>query len=174
MRALLLALLLVAGTARAEKQRHTASLLSGAGAAVSSGLVVLSFLIPTGEINYPLFGTGLALSVVTPSLGELYAGQYLTIGEGVRAAAAGAALYAIATQNESIRCEDGNGFCKSITGTGVAILGLAAIAFVGGVAYDLLDAPDAVDRYNRRLGIFVSMAKTPEGSVPTLAFGGRF
>jgi hypothetical protein len=176
MRALVLTLVLLASTAHAEKKRQTASWLSGAGVAVSGGLVLTSFLTErAGEINYPLFGTGLVSSIITPSLGEFYAGQYLTLGEAIRAVAAGGALYAIATQNDTVRCDDGVGFCKSIAGSGVVILGLAAIAFVGGAAYDLLDAPDAVDRYNRRFGIFVSMARTPDNeSVPMLAVGGRF
>jgi MFS family permease len=169
-------IVLASSQAHADKKRSTAVALSGIGIGVSSALVLTSFLTErNGETNYGLLGTGLGLAVFTPSLGQYYVGQYLTLGEGIRAAAAGAALYAVATQHESVRCDTGVGFCTSITGSGVVILGLAAIAFVGGAAYDMYDAPDAVDRYNQRHGVFVSLARTPDGqSVPMLVVGGRF
>jgi hypothetical protein len=187
MRRIVLAVAIVAvlGTAAEAgvKRRQTAQLLSGVGTGVSGALIVSSiFFAPYyGQLNEPLLYTGLATSVVTPSLGNWYAGEYLTWGMAVRAAAAGLGTYAVAGQYQWETCANASSStqqCKVVTTTGVALLLVAAIAYVGGAAYDVKDAPDAVDRYNERHG---SVQLTPTAMrgitgapAPGLAIVGRF
>ena len=151
------------------KSHETAKLLSGLGAGVSTALVLSAFLIqdPHDPYNKPLLYSGLGVSLVGPSAGEYYAGQYLTIGEGVRAAAVALALVGV-TRTEHVSCLAGvdDNSCTSIEGKGVAFLGVAAIAYIGGMFYDVYDAPDAVDRYNYKL----RMQLVP-GPMPS-SFGG--
>jgi hypothetical protein len=56
------------------------------------------------------------------------------------------------------------------------MLGLAGIAFVGGVWYDALDAGDAADRYNRRHGYAVTptLQQTAQGLMPGVTISGYF
>ena len=149
----LLVVLAVSSPAHAEdrKDPKIAMALSGVGIGVSSALVVGSFLFNTDpyvDMNHPAFYAGLATSVVTPSLGELYAHQWLTIGMGIRGGGVLLAAYGV-TRTQEASCNDlANSKCKQLTGTGVALLGLAAIAYIGGAAYDVIDAGDAVERYN--------------------------
>jgi hypothetical protein len=174
----LVAVLLVGAPAFAEKDRQTAQILSGAGAGLSTALVLASFAAPGDDIaNRPLLYTGIATSLVTPSLGEWYAGQYLTWGMGIRAAAAGLGVYAVATQNETITCDIASPTkCKRLTGDGIALLGIAAIAYIGGAWWDIADAPDAVDNWNSAHGILVpTVLPTPSGGVaPGLYFSLTF
>jgi hypothetical protein len=157
-----LGIVLACGVAHAEKKRQTGTLLSGVGAGVSSALVVGGFVFarPGNEFNQPLLFTGLGTSIVTPSLGEWYAGEWVTIGMAVRAAGAGLAIYAVRHEQELVTCDTATSAmspkCTSLTATGIGLLGVAAIAYVGGVAYDVKDAGDAVDRYNSRHHVFVS------------------
>ena len=152
--ALALALFAAAAPAHADtvKSPTMETALSGIGVGVSSSLVIASFFIGNGrdDINAPLFLTGLGTSILTPSLGQIYAGEYLTLGMGVRAAAGVLAGVAILTQRETVACDDGiHKDCKSLEGAGIALLGLAAIGYVGGIAYDVQDAADAAERANR-------------------------
>ena len=39
---------------------------------------------------------------------------------------------------------------QELKGAGIAVMGLAAIGFIGGMWYDALDAGDAVDRWRTR------------------------
>lgn len=166
---------LLAGSASADvKRRKTATTLSAVGTGVSSGLVMSSFLIhgDKEDVSRPLLISGLATSIVTPSLGEFYAHQWLTIGMGVRT---GAAAFAVlgATRTEHIRCVNGppgDSSCLSITRSGIAYLGIAAIAYIGGAAYDVATAGDAVDRHDHPY--YVSVSPMPSGG--GLVFGGRF
>ncbi len=168
MKRLVVVMVLVARTLTAQaggRERTTALALSGIGTGVSSALIVSSVLFQTDthEVNSPLLYSGLATSVFTPSLGEWYAGEWLTVGMGVRTAAALLAAYGI-QQTDEVRClSPGVQTCKEINGTGVAVLGLAAIAFVGGAAYDVLDADDAVDRYNSTHTMILAPTLLPSG-----------
>jgi hypothetical protein len=188
MRGALLALVALAGIAHAEpKKKTTASILSGVGVGVSSAVVLTAFLVgdgttyngewTPGRVNHPLLYAGLGTSVISPSLGQWYAGDYLTIGEGVRAASAAVALLAIANGGETVRCDNNDSptaMCKSFTHTGVALLGLAAIAYIGGAAYDVIDAPDAVERYNARHYMIMPTLGPPGSPSAGLAITGRF
>ncbi len=173
-RLVLVAALLASTPAFADKDRQTAQILSGAGAGLSTALVLASFAAPGNDVaNMPLLYAGIGTSLITPSLGEWYAGQYLTWGMGIRAAAAALGVYAVATQNETVRCQTASPpTCKTMTGDGIAMLGIAAIAYVGGAWWDIADAPDAVDRYNTAHGFLTpTVLPTPSGSVvPGLYF----
>lgn len=145
------------------KNHETAKWLSGVGAGVSTALVVTSFgfVTPSDPFNKPLFYSGLATSVVSPSFGEFYTGQYLTYGEAVRAGAFGVAMLGVA-QTETTSCTtSASTSCTNLSNTGVVLLGLAAIAYVGGALYDVYDAPDAVDRYNDKLRMQLSPGPMP-------------
>lgn len=149
--ALVLILLLAATPAAAEKSRKKALVLAGVGTGVSSALVLSSFLIKAdeGTVFAPTFYAGLGSSVITPSLGQWYAGTWLTIGMAVRLAAAGMAAYAIAQRRDDPCFVDPTQNCPTLTGAGFTMLSLAAIAYIGGVAYDVIDTPKAVERHNR-------------------------
>jgi hypothetical protein len=143
-------LCLLASPALAEKKRKTALLLSGVGTGVSSGLVLSSFLIKSDHTVYdPTFYAGLATSIVTPSLGEWYAGKWFTVGMGIRAGGALMAVYGISQTQDQHCFVDPTQNCPTLTGTGFTVLSIAAIVYIGGVVYDVLDAEDAVEGYNR-------------------------
>lgn len=177
MRCLALAACLVASPslAHAEKSRDTAEILSAAGAAASGAIVLSSFLLTDKayETNMPLLYVGIGTSLVTPSLGEFYAGQYLTWGMGVRALAGGAAIYALTEQTETVTCTNqplATVKCQNMTGTGLAILGLAAITWIGGAWYDVADAPEAVDRLTGRVRVTPMIVSGPRGSLAPGAY----
>ena len=158
-----LAIVLWASAAHAEKKRNTATLLSGLGTGASSILVVGGLLAADQghPFNLPLLYSGLATSTFLPSLGEYYAGEWLTIGMAVRIGAVGLATFALTREQQTSSCPSGT--CTTLRGTSIALLGVAAIAWIGGIAYDVGDAADAADRSNRKHGIVI---------VPTLGAPG--
>jgi hypothetical protein len=184
MRCLAVAIVLVFCTTAnaAPKDPKTAAVMSGTAAGVSGAVALAGFLTtPEGEaFNEPVLYTGIGLLAVTPSLGEFYAGQYLTMGMGIRVAATGLALYTLNTQTKAVICDTPGAnhdlACRSFTENAYPLLGLAAIAFVGGVWYDVLDAGDAADRYNHRHGFTVAPTTMsgPQGMAPGLVLGGEF
>jgi len=172
-----------AAPAHADKSRATAVELSATGAALSTAFVFGAFFTgrDNSEVNEPLLYTGLASSVITPSLGEIYAGQYLTWGMGIRGGAGVLAGIALSLHQETVTCElatSSTQTCKQLSGTAVAVLGLAAIAYVGGVALDVMDAGPAADRYNAIHGktyAFVpTVLPTPTGAVPGVYFSATY
>jgi hypothetical protein len=177
-RKVVLFVLLVCATAHADdKSRDTAKYLSGGASAVSGAVLLYGFLdAPMGGVfNTPVLYTGLAMATVTPSLGEFYAGEWFTPGMGIRLASAGLAVYAIQNEQEEVRCDTASSsaqpMCKQLKGAGIALIGVAAIGFVGGMWYDALDAGDAVDRWQRRNNITVSPTA---GAMTGLSIAGTF
>lgn len=177
----LLCLLLVSATAHAEKSRRTAQILSSGGASISGAVVLAGFVsAPDGKrINEPVMYTGLGMLFVTPSLGQFYAEQYLTIGMGVRAIAAGFAVYTLETQTKLATCDSALSSdapkCEIFKEAAYPLLGLAAIGFIGGVWYDALDADDAVDRFNQRHNLSLTPGiPTASGVAPGLSLAGTF
>jgi hypothetical protein len=175
------AVLVIAGTAHAEKKRQTATLLSAVSSGVSGGVVVAGFVpAPNSErINEPVLYTGIGLLFVTPSLGEIYAGQYLTWGMGIRLLASGLAVYTLNTQTKEATCDNATSSdapkCEVFTEGAYPLLGIAAIAFIGGVWYDVLDAGDAADRYNAKHGLRVTpVVPTSSGLAPGMSLSGSF
>ena len=176
-------LLLAASPAHADKSRRTAVELSATGAAVSSGLVLGAFFVgrDTADYNAPMLYAGLGSSVITPSLGEIYAGQYLSWGMGIRASAVVIAGVAFALPQHTTTCElatSPDQTCTQLGGGAVALLGLAAIGYIGGVALDVMDAGPAADRYNLRHGtsyaLVPTVLPTPHGAAPGLYFSATY
>jgi hypothetical protein len=182
-RALAVAALLATTGVHAEphmKSRTRAQTLSAIGAGVSGAIVLTSVFTGSslGTVNMPLLYTGLGVSVLAPSAGEWYAGEWLTWGMGVRAIAGATAIVVTQTQTQTQTCAASGLPCTSLSGGGVALLGIIAIAYVGGMAYDVIDAGDAVDRYNRAHGftfdVTPTVMTTPSGTVPMLQLVGRW
>jgi hypothetical protein len=164
------------------KKRQTARLLSGTAAAVSGGVALTGFLLQKDgdPYNTPVLYTGIGMLAITPSLGEFYAGQYLTIGMGVRALAAGLAYYTLGHYTQLAKCPldppSEPPKCNILTEGAYPLLGVSAIAFVGGVWYDVLDAADAADRYNKKHGFTVAPVpmQGPQGMAPGLMLTGTW
>src|SRR5689334_15034508 len=78
-----------ADDAPAQKDPVVATALSLGGTLASAGLIFGSH--STGAVELGLYS-----SLVTPSLGEWYAGKYLTVGMGIRAASVGVMVAGIA------------------------------------------------------------------------------
>lgn len=165
-----LAIVAALATTAHAKDPDVATALSGVGTGVSSALVVSAFLFRSDreDLNRPLFIAGLGSSIITPSLGQLYSREYWTWGMVVRAGAAALGTIAVLTEEETVRCDNGQTDCKSLKGAGLALLGLAAIGYIGGVAYDVMDAGDAAKRANGQL----SLRLVPSGT--GLALVGTF
>lgn len=166
----------------APKDRKTATIISASSASVAGAVTLAGFVTaPEGEaFNEPVLYTGVGLLAIAPSFGEFYAGQYLTLGMGIRAAATGLAIYTLNTQTKAVICDqvganhDLN--CESFTENAYPLLGISAIAFIGGVWYDALDAGDAADRYNSKHGFTVAPTTLPgpQGLAPGLVVSGQF
>lgn len=178
-----LSVLLLTATAHADKKDpFKAKVMSGVAAAVSGGVVLTGFMLQKDgdPFNAPVLYTGLGLLAITPSLGEFYSGQYLTIGMGVRAAAAGFAVYVVNEYTRLAKCPldppSEPPKCNIFTEAAYPLLGVAAIGFIGGVWYDVLDASDAADRYNRKHGFTVVPAAMPgpQGTTPGVIVSGTF
>lgn len=180
---LVLALIVSSATAHAgEKSRQTARLSSGVAASIAGGVVLSGFLFAEDgrPFNMPVLYTGLGLLFIAPSAGEFYAEQYLTYGMAVRAAALGLAVYTLDKHTKPVTCQDALSSdqpkCEGFKEAAYPLMGVAAIMFIGGVWYDVLDAGDAADRYNRNHGLTVTPTAlaAPHGMVPAVALSGTF
>jgi hypothetical protein len=173
---LVVALLLASTSARAEKSETTAKALAGTGTGVAGALVLSSFLIhPQNEdVSQPLLYSGLGLGMVAPSFGHWYAGHWLTWGMAIRTAAAAITVYGVSLKHPQA-CDDALPgevkMCESVTAKGLTLISLAAIAYIGGVAYDVRNTPDAVERYNKFHASLVPTAMPHGGGV---AITGQF
>lgn len=161
------------------RKLSTAYAISGIGTGVSAALIVGAFGLPqhSGDIWMPMLWTGLATGVVTPSGGNWYAGKWLTVGMGIRVAAGGFAAYAASHYRQDHRCETGNATtCKEISNTGITLIGIAGLAFVGGAAYDFKTLQDDVDEYNakHRFNWAPVLTPSPTGNGALLGIGGSF
>ncbi len=181
MRAVVIALVLalVAPTASAApRSQRTAFALSGVGTGVSGALFLSAFLVRDGieDVHMPLFYAGLGSSIVTPSLGQFYAGTYVTPGLVIRTAAVGLATYAAVKYTHTTRCKTTVEYteCTEIVGDAIPWLGVAAIAFVGGAALDFKDIPGSVARWNRRHGIILTPTFVPASGGGSLLLVGQF
>lgn len=140
--------------AHAEKSLTTARWLSGVGSGTSGALFLAAFLVSGDEteVNLPVLFTGLGTGVFTPSLGGIYAGEYLTLGMGLRLGAGLVAAYAVLGQDQNVRCPgvQFDNSCTNLKQEAYLFIGLAGIMFVGGAAYDIKELPTFVDAANRR------------------------
>ena len=173
----------VSRPARADgpKSEQTAQIMAGVGTGVSSALILAAFLDESSDqpFNRPLMYTGLASAAITPSLGQFYAGEYVTIGMAARVVGAGIATYALTHYSKTSTCDNATmagSMCKTLDSGAFPLLGLAAIAFVGGMAYDVGDASPAVQRWNEHHGFQVAPAVLPgpNGPAAGLSVVGQF
>ena len=163
-----LAVATVAPTASAEpRSTGTAHALSGVGTGASAALFLSAFLVSSdeGEVNMPLLYAGLGTGLVTPSLGQFYAGEYLTLGMAIRAGAGALATFAVLQYSQNVRCPtlEFDDSCTNLRSEAYALLGIAAIALVGGAAYDIKELRGSVERYNRRHGYTLAPMLIPSG-----------
>lgn len=142
-----------------------AFLLSFGGTAASWGLVAAATQQPKGSNAMWTYGAiGAAGTLVSPSLGQLYAGSVGTRGLGLRligavaAFASGACLW------------DGGHDCGT-TGTGLLIL--AGVLYAGGTINDIASASDAA-RDHGRTAPSVMVTPMIRGDHGGLGFAGRF
>ncbi len=169
-----LGVLALASPARAEKSETVSFGLAATGTAVSSTLVVSAVLFhgEFDEYNKPLLIVGLASSVITPSLGHLYSQQWLTFGMGLRAAAGALALWGFSMTEDAPCISEPAENCPTTTGGGLTLVSLAAIAYIGGIAYDVRDSRQAAHRYNTQHGAVLTPTAMPHGAGVSLV--GRF
>jgi hypothetical protein len=152
------------------KNPDTALMLSLGGAAASAAMVIAG---AQGSDNGGLLVAGLATSLVTPSLGEWYAGKALTAGMGIRAASAVVTMVGL---SESLKCLDADGSCQSDASAGYLLAG-GLIGYATGTIYDIATAPTAAREYNRRHAVTVqpSLLRTPWGTTSVgVGIGGTF
>jgi hypothetical protein len=148
------------------KNLKTAYLLSGVGVGVSSALFLSTFFVGkhVGDVNMPVLFTGLGTGMITPMLGQIYTGHYITWGLAIRVAAAGLVTFSVLEQSEDTRCDSEEfATCRSLKTDAYPILGLAAIAYIGGAAWDITTLPDSVDDYNKRATGLMGISPTPMG-----------
>lgn len=168
-------------TAHAKPRKHsTAYAISGVSTGASVVLMSSAFFFPkeNHDLNYPLLFTGMATSVITPSLGNFYADHWLNIGMGVRVAAGALGAYAAATMRQDHQCPNSSTSmkCTELTDNGMIALGIAGIIYVGGAAYDFKVLGEQVDEYNVRHPFQWApvLTPSPSGSGALLGIGGTF
>jgi len=164
-----------------DKDPQTARLASGITAAVAGGVTLAGFMITEDSkaYNKPVLYTGIGMLAIGPSAGEFYSGQYLTWGMGIRAVGAALAFHTLQTQTQIVTCDDAltsDSKCEGYKENAAPLLGVAAIIFIGGVWYDVLDAADSAKRYNRKHALLATPTamQGPSGTVPGFALSGSF
>jgi hypothetical protein len=152
------AALMIAPTAPApHRNRTTAMFLSIAGTVFALGAYTLPGVSPDNRD----WIAGSAL-VVTPTVGEWWCGEYLTIGMGMRAA--GLAMAIVNAKYSDTSAYPGSFFTW---------LGVAAI--LAGTVYDIADAPSVADDYNAaRIRAAPTALVTPTGTTLGLGLTGTF
>jgi hypothetical protein len=162
------------------KDRTTALVLSIAGTAASGALVVAG-LSMNNDAGAGLAGAGVLSSLVTPSIGEIYAGQPLTIGMGARTLGAALVLAGAAQSLGSLCLSADNGpdSCSSSStanpNSSRVLLGIGATAYVAGIVYDIVDAPRAADRYNAHHFVMApTVMQTASGTTAGVGLSGTF
>lgn len=132
------------------RSEHTALALSLGGTAASIAVTAVGF----STDNHALGVVGLGSTLLTPSLGEWYAGKPLTIGMGIRAASTVAFLAGVAGTCTDVPCENHFDSAASYLMVG----GLAGMA--GGALYDIVTAKAAAREYNAKHGYTLTVAPT--------------
>jgi len=137
----------------APKNENTALALSLGGTAASAALVIVGGEANNGE----MISAGLLSSLLTPSLGEWYAGKLVTPGMGIRAASAVVTVVGLAA---SLKCLDAEGECHTDASAPI-LVGAGLIGYAGGTIYDIATAPREARRYNDRHALRLTLAPTP-------------
>ena len=181
-----IALLLVLGTrvASAEdtdgtKSPATALALSAGGVTASLGMLI-GGLYGASQARHggsegawdTVAAVGAASTLVTPSLGEWYSGKYLTGGLGLRLGGIALAAAGVSTVAICIDCghPDNSG--------AIALVGVGALAYLGGIILDVATAPSAAREHNTkpktRVMVVPSVGKWPSGPAYGMGLGGSF
>jgi hypothetical protein len=137
--------------------------LSAGGAATSIGVFALgwheghtsSF---DGWLKASLIGLGTTL--VTPSLGEWYAGTFMTAGLGLRLAGIGVSAVGLASATICF------GDCHGENTGPIVILGLGGLVYATGIVWDIATARSTARKANARARPVVltpSLQTTPSG-----------
>lgn len=148
------------------KSESTALALSLGGTAASAALVIGGASADNGA----MISAGLLSSLLTPSLGEWYAGKYVTAGMGLRAASA---VVTVVGLSASLKCLDAEGDCHS-DASAPYLLGAGLLGYATGTIYDIATAGREARRYNERHGLTLTIAPTPvrgPGGQSTLGVG---
>lgn len=138
--------------ADAPKSEDTALDLSLGGTAASVAIAAIGI----GTDNAPLALLGVGSSLLTPSLGEWYAGKGLTAGMGIRAASA---LAVVVGFGQALSCIDTDDSCRTPGSAGVLMVG-GLLGYAGGAIYDIATAKRTVREYNAAHGFSVTIAPT--------------
>ena len=172
MRLVVIAVVLLAARAAAagpaDKEPSTATGIAigswlGSLAVVAVGVAVVESNdgIDDDTAGYGVLVAGLGLAVVSPSSGHIYAGEHrhAAVTSGLRA---GGLLLA------------GYGYRQFwAEGDGSAAIGIGAVVVVTATIYDLVDAPRAARRANRRAAV-VPVVAAKDGATPGLSLVGAF
>lgn len=135
------------------KSRTAAVALSASGTALSLGLMTVGLVTDNGT----LLSAGALSSLITPSAGEIYAGQIATWGMGLRVASAGIALVGA---SEAFKCIEDDGTCHNDPALAGTLLLVGGIGYASGIIYDIATAGSAVDRYNKKHNLRVTPLAT--------------
>jgi len=141
------------------KSEHTALAWSLGGTAISAAM----FVGGMASNNNGLAVAGLLSSLVTPSFGELYAGRYVTVGMGLRAA--GLVALAGGLEDALLSCSESG--CHG----GETLMAVGAIGVVGGALYDIATAPRAARSYNEAHARHLTFAPTALRSGSSTVYG---
>jgi hypothetical protein len=146
----------------------TALTLSLAGTAASAAV----FAYGLASHNTTADVIGLTSSLVTPMLGEWYAGRPLTVGLGIRVAAG---VLMLAAEEKAAACDgDETSGCNAVG----PMLITGMLAYGGGVAWDIVTARNSTFAFNAAHAPKVRFAPTvltsPSGPVMGLGLGGAF
>jgi hypothetical protein len=153
-----------------EPRSPTVATFLSLGGVVGSGLVMAVGAGMDGSASSVMVLAGAASLLVTPALGEIYSGRYLSAGTLTRVAGAGLAAAGVGCALSSIN----HGGCGEALFTGMVAVG--AGVFVTGAVLDLALAGTAAEDFNRKHGFAIAPGAivTPSGSSPTLGLSGRF
>jgi len=148
------------------KSGTTATALSIGGTLASVG--VFAFGEASGRDR--LAAAGLVGALIAPSAGEMYAGDVLTVGMGLRAVGIGAL---IGGYEVFMNC---NWSCSRDSGNLIiALLTTSIVGYGAGAVYDIATAQAAVERHNQRIQLQIApMVSTPSGPAAGLSLGGSF
>ena len=140
------------------KDPSTALALSLGGTLASGALVAIGAAANNGDIA----AAGVLSSLVTPSLGEWYAGKPVTLGLGLRAASA---IAFVAGADEAFKCFLADDTChNNTTEAGILLFGGLA-GYATGTIYDIATAKSSAREYNvHHLQLAPTYMRTPSGN----------
>ena len=152
---------------RTEPRSPDLALVLSAGGVVLSSATIAASEVPRGG-NGALLVVGVCGLAISPSIGHLYAADYLTWGAGLRLASP--LLIYIGSRMSCVN-PDGDGCTRPGDGQ-LVMYGLGVGVFAAGIIYDLVTARSAARRYNREHA--VTIAPTPVAGGYGLTVVGQF